>query len=81
MTQLFSYIIGLSIQYGYVYTGKAFIFMHIPTNDPTTILYYVYIPVLDVAAKDGKSRLHRTAVAQVLAIILQSVHTTPPNTA
>ncbi|KAM4067556.1 serine threonine protein kinase [Hirsutella rhossiliensis] len=32
VTQLFSYMIGKGIQYGYVCTGQAFVFLHIPVH-------------------------------------------------
>ncbi|KAI1847284.1 hypothetical protein JX265_013991 [Neoarthrinium moseri] len=65
ITQPFSYMIGKGIQYGYVYTGEALAFLHIP-NDPTTVYYSPCIPNLDVM-DDGDLKLHRTAVAQVFA--------------
>ncbi len=76
VTQLFSYMIGKSIQYGYVCTGEAFVFLYIP-NDPATVFYYVCVPNLDVL-DDDENRLHRTAVAQVFAFILQALRAKPP---
>ncbi|KAF3768287.1 hypothetical protein M406DRAFT_272859, partial [Cryphonectria parasitica EP155] len=76
VTQLFSYMIGKGIQYGYVCTGQAFIFLHIP-DDPATVYFSVCVPNLDVM-DDDETRLHRTAVAQVFAFILQAVRASPP---
>ncbi|KAK8118301.1 uncharacterized protein PG998_002927 [Apiospora kogelbergensis] len=76
VTQLFSYMIGKGVQYGYVCTGEVFVFLFIP-QDPTTVYYYVSVPNLDVVDEDA-SRLHRTAVAQVFAFILQAVCAKPP---
>ncbi|RYO97368.1 hypothetical protein DL765_011212 [Monosporascus sp. GIB2] len=76
VTQLFSYMIGKGIQYEYVCTGKAFVFLFIP-DDPTIVYYSVYVPNLDVM-DDDEIRLHRTAIAQVFAFILQAVGTEPP---
>ncbi|KAF5136461.1 hypothetical protein E5D57_000223 [Metarhizium anisopliae] len=76
ITQLFSYMIGKGIQYGYVCTGQAFIFLHIP-DDPTKVYFSVCVPNLDVM-DDDETRLHRTAVAQVFAFILQSLRARPP---
>ncbi|KAI7909919.1 hypothetical protein M9X92_011381 [Pyricularia oryzae] len=76
VTQLFSYMIGKGIRYGYVCTGQTFVFLHIP-DDPATVLYHVCIPNLDVL-DDDDNRLHRTAVAQVFAFVLQAIRTTPP---
>ena len=76
VTQLFSYMIGKGIQYGYVSTGQTFVFLYIP-DEPTVVYYYVSVPNLDVL-DDDESRLHRTAVAQVFAFVLQSLRVEPP---
>jgi hypothetical protein len=76
VTQLFSYMIGKGIQYGYVCTGQAFVFLHI-SDDPSIVYYSVCIPKLDVMDED-ETRLHRTAVAQVFAFILQALRSQPP---
>ncbi|KAE9565880.1 hypothetical protein CGMCC3_g17941 [Colletotrichum fructicola] len=76
VTQLYSYMIGKGIQYGYVCTGEAFVFLHIP-DDPATVYYHVCIPNLDVL-DDDENRLHRTAVAQVFAFIIQALRAEPP---
>ncbi|KAK1657518.1 hypothetical protein BDP55DRAFT_567084 [Colletotrichum godetiae] len=76
VTQLFSYMIGKGIQYGYVCTGEAFVFLHIP-DDPTTVYYSVHVPNLDVRDED-ENRLHGTAVAQVFAFILRALRAEPP---
>ncbi|RYP39995.1 hypothetical protein DL767_001929 [Monosporascus sp. MG133] len=59
--QLFSYMLGRGIQYGYICTGEAFVFLHIP-DDLTIVYYSVCVPNLDVL-NDDENRLHRTAVA------------------
>ncbi|KAK3312492.1 hypothetical protein B0H66DRAFT_570734 [Apodospora peruviana] len=40
VTQLFSYMVGKGIQYGYVCTGQVFVFLYIP-DDPATVFYHV----------------------------------------
>ena len=42
VTQLFSYMVGKGIQYGYVCTGQVFVFLHIP-DDPAIVYYYVCV--------------------------------------
>ncbi|KAJ4179572.1 hypothetical protein NW767_014584 [Fusarium falciforme] len=76
VTQLFSYMIGKGIQYGYVCTGEAYIFLHIP-DDPSCVYYSVSVPSLDVQ-DDDETRLHRTAVAQAFAFVLQAIRSPPP---
>ncbi|KAH8744830.1 hypothetical protein F5883DRAFT_609768 [Diaporthe sp. PMI_573] len=74
--QLFSYMIGKGIQYGYVYTGEAFVFLHI-SNNPATVLYHVCMPNMD-GIEDDENKLYRTAVSQVFAYILQALRAELP---
>lgn len=76
VTQLFSYMVGKGIQYGYICTGQAFVFLRIP-NDPATLYYYVCVPRQDFLG-DDENRLHRTAAAQVFAFVVQALRATPP---
>ncbi|KAF9872599.1 hypothetical protein CkaCkLH20_09778 [Colletotrichum karsti] len=76
VTQLFSYMIGKGIRYGYVCTGEVLVFLYIP-DDPSTVYYHVCVPNLDVL-DDDENRLHRTAVAQVFAFIMQALRAEPP---
>ncbi|RDH36931.1 hypothetical protein BDQ94DRAFT_183878 [Aspergillus welwitschiae] len=76
ITQLFSNMANIGVQYGYIYTGEAFICLHI-TEDPSVVQYYLLIPNLDVTDGD-EFRLQRTAVAHVLALTLNTMQATPP---
>ncbi|OAQ57692.2 serine threonine protein kinase [Pochonia chlamydosporia 170] len=76
VTQLFSYMIGKGIRYGYFCTGQAFGFLNIP-DDPSTVYCAVCVPKLDVM-DDDENRLHRTAAAQVFAFLVQALLATPP---
>ena len=76
VTQLFSYMIGKGIRYGYVCTGQAFGFLYIP-DDLSIVYCKVCVPRLDVM-DDNKNRLHRTAAAQVFAFLVQALLDTPP---
>lgn len=72
ITQIFSYMIDSGVRYGYICTGEAFVFLHIPKDDPTVVQYFLCIPNQDVQAND-ELRLHRTAIGQVLAFTLQTL--------
>ncbi|KAI1157280.1 hypothetical protein F5B18DRAFT_666071 [Nemania serpens] len=65
ITQLFAYIADKGIQYGYVCTGKTFIFLHIP-QDPWIVYYSVCVQNLD-NMDDDEDRPHHVAVTQVIA--------------
>lgn len=80
VTQTFSYMIEGGLEYAYICTGEAFIFLHVSPEDPTTVYYHSVIPIDDVgestgweADSEGPNRLHLTAVAQVLAFTLQTL--------
>ncbi|KUM61397.1 hypothetical protein ACN42_g5712 [Penicillium freii] len=78
VTQIFSYMIDSGVQYGYICTGEAFVFLHIPKDDPTIVQYFLCIPNQDVQADDDW-RLHRTAIGQVLAFTLQALAAEHPS--
>ncbi|KAK0369161.1 hypothetical protein CLIM01_13478 [Colletotrichum limetticola] len=77
ITQLFSYMVGRGIQYEYVCTGEAFVFLHI-LDDPTVVYYSVRVPNSDVLEDDDENKFHGIAVAQVVAFILQALRAEPP---
>ncbi|KAG5291100.1 hypothetical protein I7I50_01053 [Histoplasma capsulatum G186AR] len=85
ITQAFSYMIKAGVEYGYVSTGEAFIFLHFKADEPGTVYYYLSVPGNDVGketgftgeAEDHENRLHMTAVGQVLAFALRAIRTIP----
>ncbi len=85
ITQAFSYMVQAGLEYGYVCTGEAFIFLRMP-DDPRTVYYFLSVPKGDVGEttrwapdSDRDNRLHLTAVGQVLAFTLQALKTPPRN--
>lgn len=82
ITQAFSYMINGGMEYGYVCTGEAFIFLRVPHDDPSTVYYYLSVPREDVGDTTGwtgnpsdDNRLHLTALGQVLAFTLRALQT------
>lgn len=85
ITQAFSYMVQTGMEYGYVSTGEAFIFLRVPEN-PATVYYFLSIPKDDVGSNtglasnvNGENRLHLTVVGQVLAFTLQALKSQPRN--
>ncbi|KAF1970566.1 hypothetical protein BU23DRAFT_582080 [Bimuria novae-zelandiae CBS 107.79] len=83
ITQAFSYMVKLGVEYGCVCTGEAFVFLRVP-DDPRTVHYFLSVPKGDVGGatgwapdSDGPNRLHLTAVGQMLAFTLQALKTPP----
>ncbi len=61
------------LEYSYITTGEAFVFLRIDWDDPTTLLYHVAVPSDEVAADSAGGdafAFHRTAVSQVLGLCL-----------
>ncbi|KAF3482687.1 uncharacterized protein GIQ15_02011 [Arthroderma uncinatum] len=81
ITQLFSYMIQASLEFGYICTGEAFIFLRVASDDPTTVYYFLSSPNKDVGettgCADGPNKLHLTAIGQVLAFTLRALKTRP----
>ncbi|KAJ5404041.1 hypothetical protein N7509_003912 [Penicillium cosmopolitanum] len=69
VTQIFSYMIDSGVRHGYICTGEAFVFLHIPKDDPTIVQFLA----------DDELRLHRTAIGQVLAFTLQALIADAPS--
>jgi hypothetical protein len=83
ITQAFSYMVAIGLEYGCVCTGEAYIFLRVP-DDPRTVYYYLSVPSGDVGENTGwtsdpsrSNRLHLTAVGQMLAFTLQALKTPP----
>lgn len=53
ITQSFSYMIHGGLEYGYVCTGEAFIFLRVLHDDPSTVYYYLSVPEEDVGQRTG----------------------------
>ncbi|KAF3031555.1 hypothetical protein E8E11_001800, partial [Didymella keratinophila] len=83
ITQAYSYMIQIGVEYGCVCTGEATIFLRVP-HDPTTVYYFLSVAKGDVGDttgwtqdSDGPNRLHLTAVGQMLAFTLQAMKSPP----
>ena len=79
VTQTFSYIIENGLEYGYLGTGEAYMFLRVHKNNPDTVYYRLCIPREEVGKETGwgpdsdhENRLHLTAMSQVSAFCLQA---------
>ncbi|PGH05103.1 hypothetical protein AJ80_08402 [Polytolypa hystricis UAMH7299] len=79
ITQLFSYMVGKGVRYGYVCTGEVFLFLHIP-EDPSIVRYAMCVPNQDVRT-GHEGDFYLTAVAQVVAFTLRALASSPPSQA
>jgi hypothetical protein len=84
ITQLYSYMIKTGVEYAYICTGEAFIFLRVLRDDPSTVYYYLSVPKEDVGETTGwagdlnvDNRLHLTALGQILAFTLRALRVPP----
>lgn len=69
-TQTFHYMIENGLEYSYITTGEAFVFLHIKKKDPTTLYYHLTVPTDDVV-DDAEGFLYsQTAISQVATLCL-----------
>ena len=85
LCQAFSYMVACEVQYGYITTGEAFIFLHIKSEESFKKLhYYLAEPSYDVIKQkeefpDTQFYLHRTALSQLLAFGLLALRSAKEN--
>ncbi|KGO60840.1 hypothetical protein PEX2_101050 [Penicillium expansum] len=82
IVRIYSRMIGSGRRYGYIYTGEALVFLHIPLDNSGVVEYYLCVPAQDVASHGydlHSNWVRRTALGQVLAFTLQSLAATPPS--
>ena len=84
ITQTFSYMIEHGLEYGYLGTGEAYVFLRVRDESPETVYYHLCIPKQELTEgtgwrpdSDDENLLHLTAVSQVFAFCLQALETKP----
>jgi len=71
ITQTFHYMIEGGVQYSYISTGEAFIFLWIKEDNPTKIYYHLVTPNQELGITGNpKIAIFHTAVGQVLSFCL-----------
>ncbi len=72
ITETFAYMIHGRVEYAYITTGEAFIFLHALENDPKKVFYHLAEPTTEVL-ENPDALLRNTAVSQVLAFTLRAL--------
>lgn len=75
VTHLFSSMIKTAVQYGFVLTGEAIIFLYI-SDDPSQVEYHV-CNSRDLSLNEPAS-MHKTPIAKIIAFCIQAVAAKPP---
>ena len=82
ITQTFDYMVTSRLQYGYVCTVEAIIFLYFREEDPGTLLYHLSVPGVELTQgtlwqehnNDSASNLlHETALARLTIFCLQAL--------
>jgi hypothetical protein len=76
LTQTYGYMIENGLEYSYLTTGEAFVFLWIKEDDPHTLYYHLARPTLEAQADPGVI-LSRTAVSQVFCFCLLALQSQP----
>ena len=73
ISQLFGYMVRAGTEYGYITTGKSFLFLRVKESEPATAYYHLAVPNEDVNELD----LSRTSISQVLCFSLLALESRP----
>jgi hypothetical protein len=84
ITSVVSYMVRAGLEFGYITTGEAWIYLRVP-DDPKTVFYYLSVPGVDAGGSSGYAdgsimpiqQLQLTAAGQLAAFALQSLQTNP----
>ena len=71
VTQTFHAMIDFGLEYSYITTGEAFVFLQIRWEDPATLYYHLFIPGEDTEEKTQAS-LAQTAISQVISMCIMA---------
>ncbi|KAL2357208.1 hypothetical protein BJ546DRAFT_1113171 [Cryomyces antarcticus] len=81
LTQTYGYMLENGLEYSYVTTGEAFMFLWIRENEPHTLYYHLTEPNVEAGADTDESGivLSSTAISQALCICTFALSSTPRN--
>ena len=78
LTQTYGYMIDSGLEYSYLATAEAFVFLWIKENEPHTLYYHFAEPNIEAEAQDETDiLLFRTAVSQTLTFCLLALDSKP----
>lgn len=72
VSQTFNYMIEKRVEYGYITTGEAYIFLRVGAEDPSTLYYHLVAPKEEVRDESEKSMFH-SAIGQVTCFCLMTL--------
>ncbi|KAL1992334.1 hypothetical protein VTN49DRAFT_4366 [Thermomyces lanuginosus] len=78
LTQVYDVMIREGLEYSYISTGLAFVFLRVPKDEFWKLYYYLCEPKVDAYRGDTEIKIENTAVARVLCFCLMSSQSSPP---
>ncbi|KAF4126629.1 hypothetical protein GMORB2_0365 [Geosmithia morbida] len=72
MTQAYDYMVEYGLQYSYLATGPAFIFLFLDPDEPTTVYYRLEEPGVS-ANSNSRDGIKHSAVSLAVAFVLMSI--------
>ncbi|KAL1992408.1 hypothetical protein VTN49DRAFT_4440 [Thermomyces lanuginosus] len=72
ITQTFHCMIEFGLEYGYLTTGEAIVFLKIDWEDPTVLYYHLANPLAEIEAHKDNA-VYCTVISQVLAFTLRAI--------
>lgn len=69
IAQIYTYMIDSGIQYAYLTTGEAFVFLHTQEQDRETLYYHMVIPK-DTSTSEATNAISNTAIGQVISFYI-----------
>ena len=81
ITQAYDYMMVNGLEYSYVSTGEAMVFLRIAPNEPETVYYHLADPRAEITQAQGRGDLYyaetRSAIFQVLSFCLMACNSSP----
>ncbi|KAL9122915.1 MAG: hypothetical protein Q9187_000527 [Circinaria calcarea] len=70
VTQTFHYMVENGLEFSYITTGEAFVFLHVQKEDPTTLYYHLAVPGDEVSNEEPEFSIPQIAISQVMSLCL-----------
>ncbi|KAL1973217.1 hypothetical protein VTN31DRAFT_5852 [Thermomyces dupontii] len=78
LTQIYDVMIREGLEFSYILTGFAFVFLRVPKDEFWKLYYYLCEPNVDAYKEGTEIKIENTAVARVLCFCLMSCQSSTP---
>ena len=77
VSQTYDYMARCGLQYGYITTGEADVFLKVDWNESAVVYFHLAEPAFEAAVQPPETAPYCTAISQVLAFCLLAMQTEP----